>query len=133
MLKAEEILNEGFWGWQTTPEGTAYRVRLPPTKAFPLVPRTVGRHGLVVAAMMPPYLVADLIPGGIDVMLCIGTGRRAALPGIGEDPHWVYADGPYVPEEWKPIIAGALEEIRGYWPKGTLIFRPTPDFDPMVN
>ena len=132
MPKAEDILNEGFWGWQTTPEGTAYRVRLPPMKAFPLVSRTIGRHGFVVAAMMPPYLVAALIPGGIDVMLCIGSGGRARLPGIGE-AHWVYADGPYVPEEWRPIIAGALEEISGYWPDKRFIFQPFPDFDPMVN
>ncbi len=130
---AEEMLNEGFWGWQTTPEGTAYRVRLPPMKAFPLLPRTIGRDGFVVAAMMPPYLVAGLIRQGIDVMLCGGDGHRLALPGISERPHRVYVDGPYVPVEWRPIIQAALLEIQDHWPDKTLIFRPRPDFDPKVN
>lgn len=130
---AEEMLKEGFWGWQTTPEGTAYRVRLPPTKAFPLVPRKISRHGLTVGVLMPPYLVAGLIPQGIDVMVCIGSGSRAKLPGAGEHPHWVYADGPYVPEEWKPIIDAALEELSEHWPNRMLIYRPFPDFDPTVN
>lgn len=128
------MLNEGFWGWQTTPEGTAYRVRLPPTKAFPLVPSIMlGRRGLAFAVVMPPYFAASLERRGVDVMLCIGTGRRIALPGIGGDPHWVYAGGPYVPDEWKPIIAAAIEEISGYWPDKALILRPSADFDPMVN
>ncbi len=130
---ANEILNAGFWGWQTTPEGTAYRVRLPPTKAFPLTPRTISHGGLGFAVAMPPYLAASLEGRGIDVMICIGAGRRAALPGVGRDPHWVYADGPYVPEEWKEIIHVAIAEISEHWPDKPFIFRPSADFDPMVN
>ena len=130
-----EYFDHVYWGWQRDVHGAvAYRKPLPPTEHSPLVGRQIGEiHGRTHHAF-PPYLVAGLARGGIDVMLCAGDGWRASTSGDpaelkDNDPRWIYIGGANVPFEWEDAITEALHEIGSstLWRVREMSFRPEPD------
>lgn len=135
MNAAEQVLKEGYWGFQKVSWGgeasaNVFRTPLPPTEQCPRVSRPCGNIDGVRTLLMPPYVCADLDQNGnVDVMICGGDGWRASHDSEQKDPRqrdpeqWIYADGDDLPEEWKAPLAEALEKIRAFWSGKTLVFR----------
>ena len=117
---------ESFWGSSDLLDGE-YRVPLPITDEFVLMfrARLDGRR-----LLFPPYMVFQYCrkAGAIEVMLCMGDGRRASHdPSWEDESQFIYADDENLPKEWRGRIAKHVRMIRETRPDVAITFRSSPD------